>query len=274
MNDFDRILDDCLARMSAGASTLEDCLTRHPDHAAQLRPLLQTASRLERAGAARPSPAFKARARARLTLHMQAHPRRKTRTSSFLRVAFSAAVFLLAFLVAGSAAAQAALPGDPLYGWKLTGEQVWRATASDPLVVDLALASRRADEMLAVSGDPAAYSIALEEYQKALARLTSEADAEAQERIRSALSAQQEAFAEAGIAVPELDTYLGSQTPVEDVAPVPSSIPPTVIPTFAPTGVPTPTPTIIIPTVIPTLPVPTVEVPPLPLPTVPIPPLP
>ncbi|MCS7040230.1 MAG: hypothetical protein NZP34_11550, partial [Caldilineales bacterium] len=40
--DFVTILDDCLQRMAAGES-LEACLERYPQHAAELRPLLETA---------------------------------------------------------------------------------------------------------------------------------------------------------------------------------------------------------------------------------------
>ena len=237
MDNFDLILDDCLIQLSSGASTLDECLARHPKHAAQLKPLLQTASRLERGQEARPSPAFKARARARLTLHMQAHPRRKPVFLPFLRVAFSMAVLVLAFLAAGTALAQGALPGELLYDWKLTSEQAWRATASDSLAVDLALSERRVDEMLAVSGDAAAYASALKGYQETLSRLTVHTDAESQARILPVLQSQQERLAQGGLSVPELDIQL-----------VPTSIPVPVVPEL-----PLPVPTVKIPNLLPDL---------------------
>lgn len=241
MTDFDRILDDCLIQLSSGASTLDECLARHPKHAAQLKPLLQTASRLERGQEVRPSPAFKARARARLTLHMQAHPRRKPVFLPFLRVAFSMAVLVLVFLAAGTALAQGALPGEMLYDWKLSSEQAWRATSSDSLAVDLALSERRVDEMLAVSSDAAAYASALKGYQETLARLTVQMDADAAARILPVLQSQQERLAQGGLSVPELDIQL-----------VPTSIPVPIVPEIIP-ELPLPVPTVKIPNLLPDL---------------------
>ena len=42
MNDLERIVDDCVERMTNGTSTLEECLSAHAQHAAQLRPLLES----------------------------------------------------------------------------------------------------------------------------------------------------------------------------------------------------------------------------------------
>jgi hypothetical protein len=254
MKDFDQILDDCLVQISNGVSTLDDCLARHPEHAARLRPILLTALRLGAGRTVVPSPALKARARARLTMYMQAHPRRKSTAFPVLRLAFDMAALLLAFLVTGTALAQGALPGDALYDWKLISEQVWSAVAPDPLALDLALSERRVNEMLAVSGDADAYAAALAGYQEVLARLTARTDADSQARILFVLTSQQEALKSAGISIPELDVYFDA---VEEFAPTPMPLPlPTVIPTVIPTPVPTDI-TTIIPTIInPTLPIP------------------
>ena len=264
MNDFDHILDECLTQISSGASTLDECLVRHPVHAAQLKPFLQTASRLERGREIQPSPAFKARARAGLTLHMQAHPRRKPAASPFLRLAFGLAALVLACLTAGTAFAQGALPGDILYDWKVTSEQAWRAVASDPLEADLFLLGRRADELVAVSGDAARSPQALVAYQKALTRLTVEAGADSQARILPVLVSQQETFMRAGISIPELDAAIDVN---ESILPAPTPLPvlpfaPTALPstasTLIPTLIPTFVPTVVIPTdILPTLIVPT-----------------
>ena len=42
-DQMDRILDDCLTELIAGAASVEDCLSRYPEHADDLRPLLQVA---------------------------------------------------------------------------------------------------------------------------------------------------------------------------------------------------------------------------------------
>ncbi len=263
MTDFERILEECLLDLERGASNLEGCLARHPEHVAQLKPILLTAARLEEGRALRPSPAFQARARARLTLHMQAHPRRKPASFPFSRLALSMAALLLALLATGTALTQSALPGNALYDWKLTSERAWRAAAPDKLEVDLDLLGRRADEMVAVAGEPALYAQALEGYQEALSRLPLQADAEAQTRILAVLASQQEKFTNAGVSIPELDTYLGE---LEQHAPKPSQLP---VPTLVPTAAPAAIPTIPVPTkVIPTAPVPP---PPIPTPPIPIP---
>ena len=44
--DFDATLEDCLAKMGAGAS-VEACLVDHPHAAERLRPLLELASELQ-----------------------------------------------------------------------------------------------------------------------------------------------------------------------------------------------------------------------------------
>lgn len=257
MTDFDQVLENCLGNLANGSLTLDECLLRYPEHATQLRPLLLTVSRLARGRQVTPSPAFKSRARAKLTLHMQTHPRRTLGLPFFRRLAVSMAMLIAAFLAAGTAYAQSALPGDFFYEWKLASEQTWRTVASDTLEVDLILLDRRVDELVAVSNDPAQNDQALAAYQEALARLTVQADADAQARILSALQSQQESLAQAGISVPELDIYLDA---VEEVIPTPSPLPvPTVIPTAAPTPIPT-----TIPTIIPTLPVPTLSFPSLP----------
>ena len=265
METFDLILDNCLAQLASGAATLDECLARYPGHAAQLRPLLQTAARFERVRNVQPSPTFKARARAKLTLHMQAHPRRKAGVAPFLRVAFAMAALALVFLSAGTAFAQSALPGDMLYRWKLTSENLWRAAASDSLAADLFLANRRVDEMIAVAGDAEAYALALEGYRNVLARLAVRTDAESQAQILAALQAEQELLAEAGLSVPELDAQLNlaSQNNPEAIPDlVPSAIPeitPTVIPQITPTAIPQIIPTVT-PVPLPSLPVPTIEI--------------
>ncbi len=243
MNDFDRILDDCLTQITGGASSIDECLARHPEHAARLKPLLQTAARFERVSEVKPLPAFKARTRAQLYAHMQVHPRRRAWIfSPVWRAALSLAVLAMAFLVTGTAFAQSALPGQPLYAWKLSSEQVWRAVSPDPVGVDLSLANRRVDEAIAVTADPALKAQALNGYLEVLARLKSENEAGNKERISLALKSYREKLSAAGISVPQLDrsiTPSGSNPIITPGVPMPSpspkivpSLPPPVIPTI------------------------------------------
>ena len=248
MNDFDRILDECLTQITSGASSLDDCLARHPEHASQLRPLLQTAAIVERGRAVKLSPAFKARTRSQLYAHMQAHPRRRVwMFPPVWRVAVSLAVLAIAFLITGTAFAQSALPGQPLYAWKLSSEQVWRAVSPDPVSVDLSLAERRVDEITIIAADPTLKAQAVNGYLKTLDRLEAESNASNEEKITLALKSHQEKLSAAGVSVPELDHTIkppsganpannnsSDTAPIAPVVPVPSLSSPRNIPSLPP----------------------------------------
>ncbi len=257
MDDFDLILDNCLTQLASGASSLDECLARHPKYATRLKPLLQTAAQLERGQEIRPSSAFKVRTRAQLYAHMEAHPRRRdSALFPIWRMALSLALSAAAFLITSTAFAQAALPGQPLYGWKLASEQVWRAVSPDPVAVDLILADRRVAELEAVASDPTLNAEALKNYQETLARLESESNAQNNAGIQQALKSQQRKLSAAGISVPDLDNLL---PPSDSNPPKPSTIPATVIPNI-PKSLPT-----VVPKVIPTAHgVPSMQIPPVP----------
>jgi hypothetical protein len=251
MSDFELILDECLAQLVSGASSLDEILARHPEHAAQLKPLLQTAAQFEAARSLQPSPAFKARARAQLTDSMQAHPRRRSSpVMPFWRVAVGLAVLALVFLMTGTAFAQSALPGQFLYAWKLSSERVWRAVAPNPMAVDLTLANRRVDEMVAVAGNSARESQALAGYLEALTRLMSESDAQNSVMILQALKSHQAKLSAAGISVPQLNSYISQINPVPNPA-NPSNTPAPILPNLAPTVLPKIIPTVKIPDLLP-----------------------
>jgi hypothetical protein len=240
MSDLDQILDDCLRQLASGTSTLDECLARHPQQAAQLKPLLQTAIGLGSGLSVRPGGAFTGRSRNQLLAHIRAHPRRRTLPFfEMRRVAASLAMVVVALMVTGTAFAQAALPGQPLYTWKLSSEHIWRAMASDPIGVDLGLAHRRVVEMQSVTTDPAREARAADGYREVLARLKSESDAQNTERILKSLKSHQEQLLNSGVSVPELDDYLsgspGSANP--DIWPQPG---PEAHPTMGPGFVVTP----------------------------------
>ncbi len=247
MDNFDLILDNCLKEMSSGASSLDECLARHPEHAARLKPLLQTALKIERGRAIQPMREFKARARTQLYAHMQAHPRRRVWSfSPAWRVAVSLAALVLAFFITGTAFAQGALPGQELYGWKLSSERAWRAVAPDKVAVDLSLADRRVDELTAIAADPARKAEALNEYNEVLARLSSERDAQNDETIVKTLKAHKEKLSAVGVSVPDLDNLLMHSGSNEIIPPSPQSLPSVVpsLPPIVPPGlISTPSPT-------------------------------
>ena len=209
MNDFDQVLDDSLKQIASGSATADDCLAQHPEHSAQLKPLLQAADSLERGRNLVPSEEYKTRTRAQLMAHVQAHPRRNKRKLSIIwSVAISLAVLVIALFLTGTAFAQGALPGQPLYEWKLSSEQIWRLSSSDQVGVDLELANRRTFELTSVSKDANSEARARTGYQEVLARLTSEDNAINKDRISDTLKSNQLKLSAAGIKIPELDKHL------------------------------------------------------------------
>jgi hypothetical protein len=260
-------LDEYLDDLEQGASNVDEYLARHPKHAAQLKPILLITEGLEQGRVLEPSPAFKARARAKLTLHMQAHPRRSTRVGfAFWQLATSLAMIVLTMLVVGTAYAQSALPGDLFYSWKLASERAWRAVSPDPINTDLAIANRRIDEMNAVANDPVRSVLALEGYQEVLTRLQSELDAETLKQILPQIEIEQEPIENPDQLIPTL--------PLNPTSPsMPALLPTTLsdnitggplpsLPEIVPTEPPQIIPTIqILPTALPNS-IPTIQIPP------------
>lgn len=209
MTDLEQVLEDCLEDIESGASTLDECLARYPQYAAQLRPLLLAASRFDRGRAVKPSPVFKANTRAKLTKHMKSHPRRKRGFLPIWSMAVSLVALMMTSVITGTVYAQGALPGDWFYDWKLTSEQAWRVVSRDPIGIDLKLADRRLNELVAVSSDPVLGERALKSYQKALSTLQSELNKDTQSRIQSVLKSQQQSLKNSGLTVQVLEDYLG-----------------------------------------------------------------
>jgi hypothetical protein len=138
---------------------------------------------------------------------MQRHPQRKQVSPVLWRFAIAAMTVLLLFVASGTAFAQTALPGDTFYNWKLTSEHVWRFTSSDPLGVDITLSNRRMNELVRVSDNEALRERAVRNYEELLIKFNAEQDEEKRARILPILRAQHEALIEAGIQVPELESY-------------------------------------------------------------------
>jgi hypothetical protein len=209
-SNLDSILEDCLEHIAQG-ETLQACLSRYPEQAAALEPLLVAAGRLEEEGArVRPSAAFKARTRSRLYAHMDAHPRQRRQFglphfSPMLRLMSALAAVLIACTVTGTALAQSALPGDLLYTWKLTSEQAWRSISPDPVGVDLARGDRRIDEAVAVSANADAQGIALHAYQSIVTDLEKYEDLSVRERISTGLKTQQDKLKNSGLELPAVE---------------------------------------------------------------------
>ena len=264
MTEFERVLQECLHDIEEGVSSVDECLSRHSQYARQLEPILLTSAYLARGREARVSDAFRARVRRRLVREMYERPRKRAVSGfHFMRLATSLAVILLALLATGTVYAQSALPGEPFYGWKLASENVWRAVSPDPVAIDLAIADRRVEELIAVRNDPALYALALNAYLEVSARLRLELDTENAAQIMAALESHAETLNQSGVILPQPELVPGLTPPLAQPTSTPASdaLPSFETPVVQPTGLPS-----VIPTV--DLPAPTVEVPPVVLPTV------
>jgi len=206
MNEIEAILDDSLRQIAAEGHSVEECLRRHPEHAAQLRPLLEAALRLHGLTAVTPSYAYRMMGRAKLMAHAEARRTRAPRGAhAAWRLAGAVIAFVVVMLLSTTALAQAALPGEALYGWKLSTEDLWRSVSADPVSVDLTLAERRATELTSMGRDPRGEARARDEFHEVLSRLEAEQDPKNGPKIDQALIAHQKQLLEAGMRDKKLD---------------------------------------------------------------------
>ena len=201
-NELETVLDICVSQIEDGDATVEECLALYPEQASQLEPLLKAATKLSRAREVVPTPAYKARTRAKLSIYMQQNPQRKRVSPILWRMAIGVMTMLIVFLATGTSFAQSALPGDQLYNWKLTSEDVWRMTSSDQLGVDITLSNRRVNELVVVSGDQGRQQRALDNYEKLLIKFKEAQSEKDRARILPVLRAQHQSLIDAGITIP------------------------------------------------------------------------
>jgi hypothetical protein len=163
---FENILDECLERLRQGES-VEQCLARYPEQAADLAPLLRVAVDSQKASSAvKPRPEFKERARYKIQSNLhdkerKTQPKRASSIGGISRWVMAVASVILIFLVAGTgtvAASTSSMPDDTLYPVKLATERVRLGLTRGDIKkarVNVRLADRRVKEIvyLAKKGD-------------------------------------------------------------------------------------------------------------------------
>lgn len=252
MTDLERIFEDCLRRVEDGELTPEECIGAHPEHAEELRRLFTARSELVRGRDLRPDPLMKARGRARLAQHMRANPRRRPGLLSRLfpaplRPAGALAGLLLAFLVTGTALAQAALPGDPLYPWKRWSERAWLIASPNQAAAERLLLERRAQELIEVQGNSDFAAEARRRYVETVSEVSASEAGLGPDELGKLLAENQEQFQRNGITPPL--SLPDPEPPLPEITPTPLpdlSTPPTptaedldgAIPTEIPTLLP------------------------------------
>jgi hypothetical protein len=211
MNEFDLILEECVDLIASGETTLEECLTLYSEYAAQLEPILCTAVALREEGQeVAPPPLLRERIRGELNQAMNKKPQKKSRSPVFFwRMALPVSV--LVFALTSTIFAQDALPGETLYNWKLVSEKLWRALTGDSLGTDLKISNRRIHEYVAVSPNAQRRTEVLLGYNKLLVRFKNEKNVNDRSRIQSVLKSQRDALRQAGLSIPELDSYVSAE---------------------------------------------------------------
>jgi uncharacterized membrane protein YgcG len=186
-----KVLDHCVQQIEQGMATTEDCLARYPAHRTELAELLPLALNLRRAPRIElPTDVVRAgRGLLLESLPPRPLPPRRSLLSGFrpgthsyrkarrFTMAWALVIAAVVSLAAGGGvayAADAAVPGDPLYGVDLAMEQVRLNLTNDPeAIFDYQL--NRADERigeakkLAAAGDTENLSQALTGYSEAFA---------------------------------------------------------------------------------------------------------
>jgi hypothetical protein len=152
--EFENILDECLERVMRGED-VQACLARYPEYAAELEPLLKTASAARKAVDIQPRAEFRQRAAFEFQSAIRNMPVKESKGFFKWQVRWVMPVaIVLVVLMAGSGtlvAANNSLPDDPLYTVKLASETVQLAfTPSDLGKAELyaKFADKRVEEII------------------------------------------------------------------------------------------------------------------------------
>jgi hypothetical protein len=240
--DLDNILNECLERLIRGES-IEACLSRHPEHAAALEPLLRMALDTLRAADIRPRPEFRQRAAAQFQAAIREMPVKERRGFfAVLKPGLATIIIVVVVLLAGGgtvAAAAGSLPDSPLYPVKLATESVRLALTPSALgkaELNARFADERVDEIIEMAEKGKAELI-----EKATERMNKQLVAVANLSITGG---EEKAGHGEEAAVFDEMSEVEQQAPKALMAPVPAAAPsPTAIPAATPPATTTPTTT-------------------------------
>ena len=236
MREFDNILNECLGRLIEGES-IEACLSRYPEYAAELEQLLRTAQDALKATNIKPSPEFRQRAAYRFQATLREMETKESRGffTWVPRWATAVSIVVVILLAAGGtvAASSNSLPDGPLYQVKLATEVVRLAFTPSALgkaELNAHFADERVDEIIKMAGKGDAELIEkttdrMNEQLIAVANLTAAGEATAGDARFSALQAP------VPVTATPLPTLIPTPvpTPTTTSAPVPEAVPPPVI---------------------------------------------
>ncbi|UCH42383.1 MAG: hypothetical protein JSW16_06070 [Dehalococcoidales bacterium] len=160
--EIENILNECLERMLVQGETVERCVGLYPQHADELRPLLEFAVAAREATVIQPRPEFRDRARYQFSQILR-DSEQKARRPLFgwhWRPTWVAtvAIFLVLIIAGGgtAAAASGSMPDQALYTVKLITERVQLAftfTALGKAEAYASMADKRVDEIVYLAGE-------------------------------------------------------------------------------------------------------------------------
>ncbi|MFC1943068.1 DUF5667 domain-containing protein [Chloroflexota bacterium] len=157
---FENVLDECLGRLLVKGETVEQCLQSFPEHADELKPLLETALVVKEASAIQPRPELRDKARYQFYSALQGMKPKKSRLVFGWQPLWATVVaIVLVFLLAGGgtvAAAAGSMPDEPLYTVKLATEQarlVLTPSSLGKAELYAKLADRRVLEIVRMAGE-------------------------------------------------------------------------------------------------------------------------
>lgn len=207
-------LSNCLSDIKRGA-TLEEALSRYPDHRDKLEPLVCVALSVESLPKnIAPSPRFKIATRELIFREAARQPAVSGHWSVLpARAASLAAALLLSVTLAGAGSVYAALdsvPGDALYGFKVVTERARLALAfsdEERGALYITMAENRLEEITKVAqANPQLLKSLAEEYERSViqARIQAKraADEELLRRIEEKVSSHTEVLQAVYLSVP------------------------------------------------------------------------
>lgn len=158
---FNDIFDECLERILVGGESVEQCIQSYPQHADELRTLLETALITSKASSIEPRPEFRDRARHEFYTTLSEMEPVKSRFSFSWqpRWAIVVTAAILVVLMAGTGtvfAASNSMPDDFLYPVKIATEQVQLLMTTSELgkaELNAKLADRRVAEIVTMANE-------------------------------------------------------------------------------------------------------------------------
>lgn len=240
MSKLEQVFEQAWSEMASGEASLDEILSRFPEHDHALREMLEAAIWLREAPPIEAPEEVRAIGRQSLGAHMAANPRTGAAKPPLLETLFKrrlapALASLALVLTVGTAAAQAAGPGDFLYRWRQASEAARLTISPDQPETAAVIADRRALDLLQVVSGTEEFELAAQAYRSWIEWIVERGLLN--DEIEQVLATHQRRFEEQGIDMPLLQDLLDAEDS-QEILPTPERTAPA-LPTLDP-GLPDP----------------------------------